>query len=113
MLLDPGTAADFLRRLGPLGDIIPIPLWPVQNVASLGDLFLTAGLAFFLFATLVRTPEDDPAGADRGADGSLQGSPGPAPARPGIDVDADGFADPARDGPHPALAATATPRAAA
>ena len=49
---------EFLLGLGPLADIIPIPFWPVQNVASIGDLFLTAGLAFFLFATLLRTPED-------------------------------------------------------
>ena len=32
-----GTGPDFLLRLGPLGDVIPIPIWPVQNVASLGD----------------------------------------------------------------------------
>ena len=49
---------EFLLSLGPLADIIPIPFWPIQNVASLGDLFLTAGLAFFLFATILRTPED-------------------------------------------------------
>src|SRR3954447_16293191 len=46
----------FLLRLGLLGDIIPIPIPPVQNVASVGDIFLTAGLAFFLFATLLRRP---------------------------------------------------------
>lgn len=56
--LNPGTTADFLRSLGPLSDVIPIPIWPVNNVASLGDLFLTAGLGIFLFATLMRTPED-------------------------------------------------------
>ena len=39
-----------------LGDIIPIPIPIIQNVASLGDLFLTAGLAFFLFAAVVRVP---------------------------------------------------------
>jgi MFS family permease len=47
----------FLLRLGFLGDIIPIPIPPVQNVASIGDIFLTAGLAFFLFATLLRRSE--------------------------------------------------------
>ena len=52
----PGQASDFLVRALVLGDIIPIPLPIIQNVASLGDLFLTAGLAFFLFASVVRVP---------------------------------------------------------
>ena len=50
----------FLLRLGLLGDIIPIPIPPVQNVASIGDIFLTAGLAFFLFATLLRDRPPEP-----------------------------------------------------
>lgn len=50
----PGSASDFLFNLLILGDIIPVPF--VQNVASLGDLFLTLGLAFFLFAGVVRVP---------------------------------------------------------
>jgi MFS family permease len=58
ILLAGGTASDFFRHLGPLADVIPIPFWPVQNVASVGDLFLSAGLAIFLFATLMRAPED-------------------------------------------------------
>jgi MFS family permease len=49
--------ADFLLRAGPIGDIIPIPIPYVRNVASIGDLFLTAGLGFFLFATVLRSPE--------------------------------------------------------
>jgi DHA3 family macrolide efflux protein-like MFS transporter len=55
----PGT--DFtalLTRLGLFGDVIPIGLPIIQNVASVGDLFLTAGLAFFLFAGVVRTPQE-------------------------------------------------------
>src|SRR3954471_20254036 len=59
-ILSSGDPA-FLLRLGFLGDIIPIPVPPVQNVASIGDIFLTAGLAFFLFATLLRRPEPAPA----------------------------------------------------
>ena len=51
--------ADFLWHAGPLADILPIPLPFIQNVASIGDLFLTSGLAFFLFATVVRTLGDD------------------------------------------------------
>ena len=52
----PGVASDFFARALILGDIIPIPVPLFQNVASLGDLFLTAGLAFFLFASVVRVP---------------------------------------------------------
>ncbi len=48
--------SDFLAAAGPLGDIIPIPIPFIRNVASIGDLFLGAGLAFFLFATTVRKP---------------------------------------------------------
>jgi MFS family permease len=50
--------ADFLVHVGFLGDVIPVPIQPIQNVASIGDLFLTAGLAFFLFATVVRNPQE-------------------------------------------------------
>jgi MFS family permease len=52
----PGTPSDFLIHLLIIGDVIPIPLPVVENVASLGDLFLTLGLAFFLFAGVVRVP---------------------------------------------------------
>ncbi len=48
--------AYFLGHFAFLGDIIPIPLPFVQNVASIGDIFLSAGLAFFLFATVLRGP---------------------------------------------------------
>ncbi len=48
----------FLLHLGPLADIIPIPIPLIRNVASIGDVFLTAGLALFLFASIVRVPSD-------------------------------------------------------
>jgi MFS family permease len=57
-ILDAGIDIDFLRHAGPLADILPIPLPIVQNVASMGDVFLTAGLAFFLFATVVRLHDE-------------------------------------------------------
>jgi MFS transporter, DHA3 family, macrolide efflux protein len=60
--------ADFLRHAGPLADILPIPLPIIQNVASIGDVFLTAGLAFFLFATVLRSQEDEES-PDIGAEG--------------------------------------------
>ncbi len=57
-ILPPDLDANFLLHAGPLADIIPIPLPYIRNVASLGDLFLSAGLAFFLFATVVRSPQE-------------------------------------------------------
>src|SRR5215212_2078567 len=51
-----GIPSDFLAMAGPLGDIIPIPLPLIHNVISIGDLFLGAGLGFFLFAVTVRSP---------------------------------------------------------
>jgi MFS family permease len=51
-----GIPSDFLAQVGPLGDIIPIPVPFLQNVISVGDLFLGAGLGFFLFAVTVRSP---------------------------------------------------------
>ena len=51
-----GVPAEFLATAGPLGDIIPIPIPYLNNVASIGDLFLAAGLGFFLFAVTVRPP---------------------------------------------------------
>ena len=56
VILPAGLDAAFLLRLGPLGDVIPIPVPIIQNVISIGDVFLSAGLAFFLFASVVRTP---------------------------------------------------------
>ncbi len=50
--------ANFLLHLGPFSDVIPIPFPIVQNVASVGDAFLTLGLAFFLFAGVVRIPHE-------------------------------------------------------
>ena len=58
-VLAPGLNADFLLHAGPLADILPIPLPIVRNVASIGDVFLTAGLAFFLFATVLRSNEEE------------------------------------------------------
>jgi MFS family permease len=57
-LLPAALDANFLRHAGPLADVIPIPVPFVRNVASVGDLFLASGLAFFLFATVVRSPRD-------------------------------------------------------
>ena len=50
------TAGEFLAHLGPLADIVPIPITPFNNVTSVGDLFLSAGLGFFLFASVMHRP---------------------------------------------------------
>jgi MFS family permease len=57
-ILPPPLDANFLIHLGPFADVIPIPPPIVQNVASIGDVFVTLGLAFFLFAGVLRTPEE-------------------------------------------------------
>ncbi len=56
--LPPTLGAEFLLRLGPLADLIPLPIPPLNNVASIGDLFLTAGLSFFLFSTVLTVPRE-------------------------------------------------------
>jgi MFS family permease len=64
-----GLDVGFVVRALFIGDILPIPIPLIRNVASLGDLFLTFGLAFFLFASVVRTPteldEEERAAVDR------------------------------------------------
>ncbi|HTC85415.1 MAG TPA: MFS transporter [Candidatus Acidoferrum sp.] len=62
-IIGPNLDASFLLHGGPLGDVIPVPIPVIQNVASVGDLFLAGGLAFFAFAAVVRSvgsgAEDD------------------------------------------------------
>ncbi len=53
LVFEANLDANFLLHLGPLGDVIPIPFPFIENVASVGDVFLAAGLAFFLFASIV------------------------------------------------------------
>jgi MFS family permease len=73
IILPPALDANFLLHLGPFADIIPIPFPVIRNVASVGDLFLTAGLAFFLFAATLRPRAETEAA-------TLSG--GSAPTRP-------------------------------
>ena len=49
-VLPPALDASFLLHLGPLADVIPIPVPVLNNVVSVGDFFITFGLGFFLFA---------------------------------------------------------------
>jgi MFS family permease len=56
VLLPPPLDASFLLHLGPLSDVVPIPIPFVRNVASIGDVFLYAGLAMFMFAAVLGRP---------------------------------------------------------
>ena len=58
VILPAALDASFFRAAGPLGDVIPVPLPFLRNVMSIGDVILGTGLAFFLFAALVRRPEE-------------------------------------------------------
>ena len=52
LLPDP-TGVNILLQAAPLGDILPIPFPVLRNVASVGDVFLSVGLGWFVFATLM------------------------------------------------------------
>ncbi len=55
VLLTGPVDTNFFAHGGPLVDIIPLPIPLLQSVASIGDIFLGAGLAFFVFAAVVRS----------------------------------------------------------
>ncbi len=76
--LPAGSGPEFFAHLGPLSDLIPIPFWPLNNVASIGDVFLATGLAFFVFATLIRTPEDTQRAIEEAKAGRYLGRSGSA-----------------------------------
>ena len=106
---DGGISGDFLAQAGPLGDIIPIPIPFIRNVASVGDVFLAAGLAFFLFATTVRNPAELEAAAEAAIRRRLGR---PAVAWPDADlgaVEAGSVGWPAGDATAAAVAAIGAP----
>lgn len=84
VLLPASIDESFLLHAGFLGDVIPLPLPFLRDVISAGDLLIAAGLAFFLFATLVRSPgeldQDEAEAAARGLAG-LSASVRLAPGR--------------------------------
>ena len=96
----PGPA--FLLRGGPLGDVIPIPFPVIQNVASVGDLILAVGLAWFSFAAVLRrTDHHEEAVADASLPGATDVAGLDGAARLPRSVEADGPREPhpGRDGP--------------
>ena len=58
VLLPETLSLEFFIRGGPIGDIIPVPIPLLTNVASLGDALIGTGLGWFVFVTLVRGRED-------------------------------------------------------
>lgn len=66
VLLPTEINAQFFLMAGPIGDIIPIPISLLTNVSSIGDAFIAAGLAWFVFATLLRGREDPEGGISLG-----------------------------------------------
>ncbi len=54
VLLPTEFNAQFFLMAGPIADMIPIPIAFLNNVASVGDAFIATGLAWFIFATMVR-----------------------------------------------------------
>ncbi len=61
-LLPVDFGLEFFLRAGPIADIIPLPIPILTNVASIGDVFIGAGLGWFVFATLLRGKEDPEGG---------------------------------------------------
>jgi MFS transporter, DHA3 family, macrolide efflux protein len=59
LILPAAIDASFLVHLGPFADILPIPIPLIANVASIGDVLIAFGLAFFLFAIVQRSPTLD------------------------------------------------------
>ncbi len=72
VLLPSTVDLTFLLRAGPLGDVIPVPLGPLTNVVSIGDVAIATGLGWLLVAALRRTGEE--------REGGISLWNGPAPA---------------------------------
>jgi MFS transporter, DHA3 family, macrolide efflux protein len=63
-ILPASLDASFALHLGPFADVVPVPLPLIANVASLGDVLISFGLAFFLFAIVQQAPEPEPSAAE-------------------------------------------------
>ncbi|MGH2408173.1 MAG: MFS transporter [Candidatus Limnocylindrales bacterium] len=67
VLLPQTLGLEFLRMAGPFGDLLPVPLPYLANVASVGDIFISAGLGLFVLATMLRPTAREASAADRAA----------------------------------------------
>ena len=81
-LLPTDFGADFFLHAGPIADIIPVPIPFLTNVSSVGDAFIAAGLAWFVFATLLRGKEDPQGGISLGPGRQLAAETGLGLERP-------------------------------
>ena len=73
-LLPDKLGLEFLLRGGPFGDLVPVPLPVLTNVASIGDAFVAAGLAWYVFATLVAAPEREPSPVTEAGEVAMAGA---------------------------------------
>ena len=78
IVLPPALDASFLLHLGPLADVIPIPVPVLNNVVSVGDFFITFGLGVLPLRRRSPGPRD----ARRGHDRARRGRPGGRPRAP-------------------------------
>ena len=85
-LVGPPIDIEFLVRLQWLGDVVPIPFPVVRNVASIGDVFLAGGLAFFLFYVVTRGVADQVTALGAGARGAGAGAGAAAVAGPTVGI---------------------------
>ena len=108
-LLPEQLGAEFLLRGGPFGDLLPVPLPFLPNVASIGDAFIAVGLAWYVFATLVAPAEIEmsPAQSD-GTDARTAGQPGTVTAPSHSEATVAGTRRPLR---HPLHGPELAPRA--
>lgn len=83
VLLPTELGTDFLRMAGPLGDVIPFPSPILPNVVSLGDILMTIGLGWFVFATLLWGDRDPQPGGVSLWTGTPGGEQAPVPRRVG------------------------------
>jgi DHA3 family macrolide efflux protein-like MFS transporter len=56
-LLPDAVDAAFLLKAGPLADLVPFPVPLLANVASIGDVFISLGLAWFAFNAVQPRPQ--------------------------------------------------------
>jgi DHA3 family macrolide efflux protein-like MFS transporter len=67
-LLPPTVDLQFLLQAGPLADLVPFPVPILTNVASIGDVFMSLGLAWFAFNAVHPGTRAGPAARERPED---------------------------------------------
>ncbi len=67
-LLPPTVDLQFLLQAGPLADLVPFPVPILTNVASIGDVFMSLGLAWFAFNAVHPGTRPGPAAREQAED---------------------------------------------